>query len=394
MTAPDPFFQKILDWEWNACIGQQGDEQNYVDGYIEAAIGLGETIFEKKLYGQRDTLILPILFNARHAVELSLKFVARKLVSEGVLKSDFKYDHDLYGLFSYLDDVSLGDEQLRIDLERLEPFVASLAQMDSDGQEFRYHLKRDNERSLKSLTVVNLRLVLHSLYDLKKRLDSLRFRAIEYCRERRTGTYTDACSRFDLIEISKMLPPRSQWNDPVFEQARDQVMERYGIGGRQFSIALVKIQNCRQTRTILGMLSELMYLSDAQITRVVGFWRNLQPPSQVTRTGAIVSAAEVVRQAMSDSRRDMYSEVIQTIESELSLQAFAELESLYYLGRDSDFVEYYESDVSERIHRYTSTSNLNAEISHLMEKTNFNDALVRGVSMVGRPMLSEQLRSI
>jgi hypothetical protein len=41
MVEPDPyaddrFFKKIFDGQWNACIGRQGHEENYPDGYIEA----------------------------------------------------------------------------------------------------------------------------------------------------------------------------------------------------------------------------------------------------------------------------------------------------------------------------------------------------------------------
>lgn len=57
----DPFFWMPVESEWNACIGRQGDEENYVDGYIEAAMELASAVLEKKLYGKRDTLVMPIL---------------------------------------------------------------------------------------------------------------------------------------------------------------------------------------------------------------------------------------------------------------------------------------------------------------------------------------------
>jgi hypothetical protein len=36
------------------------------------AIELADAIFEKKMFGKRDTLVLPILYNAPHAIELGL----------------------------------------------------------------------------------------------------------------------------------------------------------------------------------------------------------------------------------------------------------------------------------------------------------------------------------
>ena len=76
-SAPDPFFHLPGASEWNACIGSQGREEHYVDGYIEAAIELTTAILAKRLYRQRDTLVSPILYSARHAVELNLKFATR-----------------------------------------------------------------------------------------------------------------------------------------------------------------------------------------------------------------------------------------------------------------------------------------------------------------------------
>lgn len=43
----DPFFSVIHDGEWNATIDRQGDEENYLYGYIEATIKLANSIVEK-----------------------------------------------------------------------------------------------------------------------------------------------------------------------------------------------------------------------------------------------------------------------------------------------------------------------------------------------------------
>jgi hypothetical protein len=77
--ADDPFFKLPDDSDWNACIGIQGTEENYLDGYIEAAMELVSAVIEKKMFEKRDTVVLPILYNARHAVELLLKFTIDRI---------------------------------------------------------------------------------------------------------------------------------------------------------------------------------------------------------------------------------------------------------------------------------------------------------------------------
>ena len=110
----DPFFEVIGDGEWNATLGQQGHIENYLDGYIEAAIELVDVLFEKKLYGKRDTFVLPVLYNARHAVELNLKFAADSLGATGILKEDDrKPDHDIARYWQRLNDSSIADRELK-----------------------------------------------------------------------------------------------------------------------------------------------------------------------------------------------------------------------------------------------------------------------------------------
>jgi hypothetical protein len=111
--ASDPFFRLPDDSEWNACIGRQGNEENYIDGYIEAAIELADAVIQKRMFEKRDTLVLPILYNARHAVELVLKYTIDRLVAAGVLQTAPPRNHDIQAHWQHLKDAAVGDEWLR-----------------------------------------------------------------------------------------------------------------------------------------------------------------------------------------------------------------------------------------------------------------------------------------
>jgi hypothetical protein len=111
--ADDPFFRLPDDSRWNACIGKQGSEENYLDGYIEAATELVSTVIEKEMFEKRDTVVLPILYNARHAVELALKFTVDRLAAAGVLSNATRRNHDIRAYLQLMSDGDLGDEELR-----------------------------------------------------------------------------------------------------------------------------------------------------------------------------------------------------------------------------------------------------------------------------------------
>jgi len=147
----DPFFRLPADSDWNACIGKQGTEENYLDGYIEAAMELVSTVIEKGMLEKRDTVVLPILYNARHAIELILKFAVRRLGEIGTLSKSKRPDHDIQDYFELLERADLGDEALRQHLRDLKPFVESLSRIDKDGQGLRYHIRRDGGKSLGSV---------------------------------------------------------------------------------------------------------------------------------------------------------------------------------------------------------------------------------------------------
>ena len=207
--ANDPFFKRIFDGQWNACIGRQGHEENYIDGYIEAAIELADAIFEKQLIGKRDTLVLPILYNARHAIELTLKFATEHLIKASLIKDDGrKLSHNIKAYWDHLHNSAIGDEKLSQTIAALKPYIDSLSQIDSDGQELRYHRKRDDDPSLAEHAVANLRLIRDSLRELEKLISALKYRTMDFIDERAAGSYTNRCSRTDLLAITRILPRR------------------------------------------------------------------------------------------------------------------------------------------------------------------------------------------
>lgn len=65
-------FESIHGGSFNACVGENSlhDLKTYSDGYIEASVMLINNVLDNSLIGQMDTLIHPILYSARHAIEL------------------------------------------------------------------------------------------------------------------------------------------------------------------------------------------------------------------------------------------------------------------------------------------------------------------------------------
>lgn len=393
--ADDPFFKAIHDADWNACLGRQGEEENYLDGYIEAAIELADAIIEKRLFGKRDTLVLPILYNARHAIELTLKFATDRLVAAEVVRGDGrKRHHNIKVYWKRLQGGVIGDKKLSRTINALGPYVDSLGRIDSNGQQLRYHTHGDNDPSLANYTLANLRLIQVSLHTLQELIIDLRDRTVSFLDERATGSYTKYCSRMDLLAIAQLMPPRDLWKNEVFARQKAVVMERFGLGKRQFALALDRILESREMRAFLGMESGLLYLTDDEVIRVVKFWRRIHPIRQGRKDELGLNYFHLGEFQEMAAEMATLNEIVRGIEAELSPEAIADLETVFYLGRDQVFAEYYEAMVARNRKEHAVAQNHSEKIRHLMQKTNFLLCVQLATTKLGCLSLADRLKNI
>ncbi len=394
--ADDPFFRRVFDGDWNACIGRQGDEENYLDGCIEAAIELVDAVIDKKLFGKRDTLVLPILYNARHAIELALKFATDRLYEANLLKSNgIKRDHDIRAYWERLHEADVGDEKLRMVIAGLKPFIESVSRIDADGQELRYHRNRDNDPSLSEYSTANLKLIQHSLRELEKLLGDLKYRSVDFVDEWKSGACTACCSRRDLFEIARMMPARKDWATQAFDDQKEKVKARFQLSNRQFSNALHTIQGNREMAAIVGIENDLIYLTDDDVMWVAEQWRRVHPVRDENENdGMGLDYFDASRFEGMQERLALYAQVIEAIKGRLSADALADLEAIFYIERDRIFTEYYPQRVDQARKEHAVANDPEQEIRHLVEKTNLLQCLQRGAAKLGRPMLSERLKLV
>jgi hypothetical protein len=388
--ADDPFFRRGADTTWNACIGKQGNEENYLDGYIEAAIELADAVVDKKLFAKRDTLILPILYNVRHAVELVLKFIDDHLVAAGLLPRSGRRNHNIKAHWHRLSAASLGDEKLSQTLQALKPFIDSLSRIDDDGQELRYHLNRSDGPSLSNYSLANLQVIRESLSKLSEIISVLKYRTLSFLDERDTGSFTSRCSRRDLVAIAHMMPRREMWKEPLFDQQKAFARTRYNLSNRQFSKALEVIQCNREMKAIIGVESNLLHVSDDEIVWLIEEWKRLHPLMNADNDlGTEYLGVERIEKMMEElSTR---TEIIDEIEWRLSADKLAEIEAIFYLGRDGLYPECYEQQVALAQSEHAAANDQDAKIDHLLDKTNFLTCVRLAATKLGRLSLAQRL---
>lgn len=384
----DPFFSWSPHSEWNACIGLQADEEQYVDGYMEAALELAAAVIDKNLYAKRDILAMPILYNARHAVELALKFVISRLNGMGVMRKSHAINHDIEAHWRQLDEASIGDVGLRTLLQRIKPFVHSLSAIDDDGEQLRYHQTRDGAVSLADKTICDLERIRRSLVDLGKNLYALKRRATEFCDERATGTYTNKCSRRDLLEIARMLPPKTRWSDPDFKEHKTAIKKRFGLSGKALSQSLNIIKQHRELGSFIGIEFPLEFLTDEHALYVISEWKKAHPRQNSDKMEFTNIAASAFEEYFA-----VKAAVCKAVLQSLSSDEIADLYSIFTIGRERCFCEYYDETLSETRKRCQKEDELPEMVNYLITKSCLPEDLAQGLEVLGRLKLAAEIRT-
>ena len=388
----DPFFKRGPSIEWNACIGTQGDEHSYVIGYMQAAMELVSAVIDKNQPGKRDTLVLPILYNARHAIELALKFCARRLVRAGLVQGQVKAEHKVKPLWQMLTDAKIGDRTLVKNIEALKPYIDSITTIDQDGQELRYHRNTDDDPSLSNYSIASLEVIRDSLVPLAEIVDILLFRTIEFLRDRATGTYTARCSRFDLFEITDMLPPLEQWNDLIFDAARDQIRAEFELSSNGFSKVINVIKAHRELRARLGDETPFQYLTDDLVVDAIKEWRKWHPKRERSNPLGMRGRDFTVEMFMGANREE--ATVVAAITKLLTPEQFGELAAIFFLARDRYYSEDFLECIEKEKNSFVAHDDPAVQIVYLFEKTNLLAELAIGVAQIGRLKLAETLSTL
>lgn len=218
------------DTEFNAFVGDgAAGHPNYAEGFSKIRIALIETISEKKLMGERDTLVFPILNNARHGVELYLKLYYAQLQGMGVTSCQIKGGHNISDYLKVILETKPSDGELNELLSSISDIITFIAETDPTGQEFRYAVKNDNNASMDQWHVVSLRRIYHVVSKLCETMPMIRYRLIDLHDEVKTGSFTSALSRKELARLSEELPVYSTWKDGTLKDARADIKDRYQL---------------------------------------------------------------------------------------------------------------------------------------------------------------------
>jgi len=320
--------------EYNACVGNNGGVsiRTYASGYKESVKILLKNVFKNSAC--LDILVYPIVYNARHYIELSLKSTIEYLdVFNKILDSRYCAErnlktHSLKDLMVNVKKLSAVEPRYKEVVECVEEYVSDYYEIDDSAETFRFPLFHNGKKKhLEDQGCINLEDFADQFSKMSEQLDLLD--TINDCLNEEYRVETVACglSRDVLQQIAKKLPALPWNRESLFDKIAEEIKTQYCLSANQFSRIIDKIKTHREFSSYFG--NEIT-LEDISVTRLRYFrkiyenFRNNKLPIDFERY-----SIEINRLSKKFTLKEL-----------ATITALREIGSFYgYLSEDFDFVK-------------------------------------------------------
>lgn len=260
---------------FNACVGNNGIfGGKYFLGYDLSVKTLCEVLFKDST--EIDQLIFPILFNARHAIELYLKDILANIftINESlnfIKNIEINIDklqrtHDLRILWEMFENNAIIlDRRMKDFIDYQREYISDYFEIDLTGETFRYQYTKDNAVHLAETPLVNVigfynryKEISQSMHKLIRFLDQVEYEYYIYA-------YTKNLSPNDLLEISKKLGHISTWKEDGFKDIKAAIKTEYLIGSKELSDAINIIKVKPEYSELIGIENYIFHISKEKI---------------------------------------------------------------------------------------------------------------------------------
>lgn len=370
--------------DFNACVGNNGiqDHETYGLGYHEATLCMIDAC--KKHSVTLDAIIYPLVFCARHRIELFLKDCLLKFkeirttpkIDEKLLQST----HDLEKLWYIFKDVAAEtDRRFLFFRSNAEDYILDFAEMDLTGETFRYPYDKYKTIHMEETPIINM-LILEKRYnELSKMMEELEFLTKFLIYEYAQKTYTSELSRAELEEISKSLPKKDEWGGESFDKAKEKIKTKFDLSNGKLSKAIDIIKKHKEFSYNIGCFLPLQILSPKEFELYLETYRYLHSEKKYGRKTSERDGMHEVLHAE--------AKCVEKIKNELPREAIVGLFTLLELGK----LNYYSEALDFLYEKYDTEACDDQEIleycSYILNNTQALRYLERAFNKINEPEL-------
>jgi hypothetical protein len=228
-------FGDDANFNFNACVGKNGRVRisDYQFGYQLAVNILIDYLKKDTRY--IDPLIYPLLFSARHGIELFIKETINNLeIINKMVNKKYQYKnhlliHDISILWDYLKTLASFDKRIREPISQLNEYITDYFLVDLTGETFRYPFDTKNKHHLDDFSVINVLKFERRFKEMSPIIEYILYLVDRLGEEYSMGTFICGLSRYEIEEISKKLPQKNKWIAPSFDVISAQIKLEYNI---------------------------------------------------------------------------------------------------------------------------------------------------------------------
>lgn len=345
-----------------ACVGENGGttDEDIRNGFKRTVELLTESLKD----GQEveDLLVYPIVYNARHSIELSLKIVIKMLWEiEG--KKGIKYSdeiiaerkkkihtHNIEELYKMACENKNIDRRIPAYFENIEDMIR-FYYFDEEGDAFKYELNKENQPHMIKNKISHISIVLleTEFKEVMEKFDELIYFLRNCMDEYSLGTFTKNLSRTDIWDISKRLPDYEEWRTEKFREIKEELKQEYHLGSKEFSEAVNLIKKNRffseniGCEKIFGTITQEELKEYASLVKYY-FEKNKFKEGNVTewyKLDGVQQNAEILKKYLSNSSMETLNTLLCFYDMSNSSLAVEKLEDVYEYIVGSSFDEMY-----------------------------------------------------
>ena len=346
-----------------ACVGENGGttDEDIRNGFKRTVELLAESLKDGREV--EDLLVYPIVYNASHSIELSLKIVI-KMLWEIDEKKGIKYSdeiiaerkkkihtHNIEELYKMACENKNIDRRIPAYFENIEDMIR-FYYFDEEGDAFKYELNKENQPHMIKNKISHISIVLleTEFKEVMEKFDELIYFLRNCMDEYSLGTFTKNLSRTDIWDISKRLPDYEEWKTEEFREIKEEIKQEYRLGSKEFSEAVNLIKQNRLfsanigCEKIFGTITEEELKEYASLVIKYYFEKNKSKEGNVTewhKLDGVQQNAEILKKYLSNSSIETLNTLLCFYDMSNSSLAVEKLEDVYDYIVGSSFDEVY-----------------------------------------------------
>ena len=229
-----------------------------------------------------DILVYPLIYSARHRIELFLKhqlikidYVKNKLLSNKNTKQIIR-THEISKLWELLKNETSFDPRFKDTIKDLDDYIKDFAQIDDTGEVFRYPISINGNKHLDSLGVVNLLSFKNRYLELTDKLENLDYFSSFIVTEYQQKTFAGSLSREMIKKIATELPQIGTWekNPDVIKKIKENIKTKYDISSNTLSKAINIIKTNFEFSIIIGQELKIKEITDNELIEFFQIYNN------------------------------------------------------------------------------------------------------------------------